>query len=495
MTSTPDGGRLIERDTRTRALRAGTSAPLVLVLAIASAIGLGAGACREDPPREHVRPLAGSAGAGAGGARAGSAGASGGPRDSSQRDGGSASDRAGATGGSGGGAGGTGTAAGSGRGGGAAFDAGALSTTPPFTKRGLLEAAGQCAMRHYDDFRARARALAEAVQVYADDPSAARADAARSAWAEAMASWQRAELFRFGPAAATPDPGAQNLRDHIYFFPAANACLVDQQIVSRAYAQPSFSASLASARGLSAIEYLLFHTSDSNACSASISINASGSWAALAGAELTQRRAQYAAAAAADVFARAIALVDAWEPGAGDFYAQLVQAGSGSDVFDMDHDAFNALTHALYYIEKEVKDIKLGTPLGYVPDCPNSPDTCPDAVESRYALRSTAHLRQNLVGLRNLFEGCGPGHTGLGFDDWLREVGAGDLAGRMLDAIAVAQQAVEALDPPLEAAIVTHPGEVEIVHTAVKAFTDLLKTEFLSVLDLEPPAAAVGDND
>jgi len=443
--------------------------------------------CRKAPPSETVK-AAGSqrggpnGGAAADGDRSGAidGGLSDRPRDR-DRDAASGDDGAGGTGG---------RSDRNGSGGDAAAE-----PTAPFTKAGLLRAVGDCAMAHYRDFETRARTLAQAAQAHADDPAALHAETAREAWLAAIASWQRAEQFRFGPAARTADPGGQNLRDEIYVFPLANACRVDLQIVDRTYASAAFPTSLSNARGLSAIEYLLFHSGSENACSPSIAINASGSWTALDSAELAQRRADYAAAAANDVLARATALVHAWEPVGGDFGAHLTAAGAGSAVFAMDQDALNAVSDALFYVEHEVKDLKLGWPLGLVPDCLNSPDPCPNDVESRHARVSTDHLRQNLGGFRDIFEGCGPGHSGLGFDDWLREVSADDLATRMLDALAGAQRAVDTLSPPLEDALVGDIDAALAVHSAVKALTDLLKTEFVTVLNLELPASAEGDND
>ena len=74
-------------------------------------------------------------------------------------------------------------------------------------------------------------------------------------------------------------------------------------------------------------------------------------------------------------------------------------------------------------------------------------------------------------------------------------VGASDLALSMSAATAAAQAAVEALDPPLEQAMYVDPSRVRALHTAIKAITDPLKTELVTVLNLDLPKAAEGDND
>jgi predicted lipoprotein len=454
--------------------------------------------CDEPPRNEHVRPFAPG---GSGRPRPdepmdGSAAPRPGDGDGGVRDGGGTGGAAGLDEGPVIGGGGSGGRTGeSGSGGGGQNDAEAAPDPDGFTKAVLLEAAGQCAIAHYRDFEPRAQALLEATQGYADNLDESHAEAAREAWRFAIASFERVELFRFGPMARSQtDPGGQNLRDEIYAFPLGNNCRVDQQIVARTYEGAGFASTLAGSRGLSALEYLLFYTGTSNACPPSDDING-GPWAALSASELAQRRADYAAAAAADVLARTSALIEAWDPDGGDFYAQLTEAGAGSTVYPIDQDALNAVSDGMFYVENEVKDLKLGWPLGRVPECANSPNPCPNSVESRYALASTDHLRQNLLAFRKLFQGCGPDFSGAGFDDWLHRVGAGDLSDRMLEALTGAENAVAVLDPPLEQALYSDLTEASGVHAAVKGMTDLLKTEFVTVLNLELPEGLEGDND
>lgn len=362
-----------------------------------------------------------------------------------------------------------------------------------FTKRGLLEAAARCAFQSYEAFAQRAQALAEAVTQYADSPNGDRLGSARTAFIEAMREFQRLELFRLGPAARSMEPGGQDLRDLMYSFPQTNRCQVDRHLVSRTYAT-NFDNLLFNARGLAALEYLLFNSSLDNVCSAITDINAAGSWTELSEEELKSRRAEYAKVLAQDVRKRAEALVQAWSPGGGNFTQQFVEAGNGSQVYSSQQAALNALSHALFYVEKEVKDYKLGWPLGMVAECISG--HCPDAAESPYARRSLDSIAQNLHAFRLIFEGCQEAYAGFGFDDWLRAANPdGDLDRRMLEALKSAQQSVAEFQGSLEDAFYDNPDAARHLHAAVKGVTDLLKTEFITVLNLELPMTAEGDND
>lgn len=364
-----------------------------------------------------------------------------------------------------------------------------------FSRRALLEATAACFVASYDDLRERARALEAAAERWAAAPDDdAASAAARTAWFEAALVFQRVELMRVGPLARAMDPGGRDLRDTLYAYPIDNPCAVDQRIVSEAYRDGALGAQPISARGFAALEYLLFYVGRSNACAAGIGINVSGSWAALGDDALRARRAAYAAAAAQDLRARADEVVEAWSQESPSFRSQFVGAGSGGSLYPDEQSALNGVSNAMFYVEKELKDYKLGWPLGLTPECLTG-GTCPEAVESPYARVSTSFMRENLRAFRQVFQGCGPGFAGLGFDDWLDAVGATDLKLRMLAGLSAAEAAVDELSPPMEDAIVSAPAAVLGVHTALKQLTDLLKTEFVSALDLELPMTSEGDND
>jgi predicted lipoprotein len=434
--------------------------------ALIAAIVLSSGACRKAAPDEVVdagrttspkQPVT-TAGAGGSGGATGS-----------------------------GGTGGAGTADGGGSAGGAGTGA---RPTAPFSKAALLSAVADCAMDRYREFHE----LAVMLDDKSHGPGLAMVDfaALRDAWLVVMAKWEEVELFRFGPMARATDPGGRDIRDQIYGWPLVNRCGIDERLVSRGYDAPDFGTSLINVRGLAAFEYVAFYEGSDNGCSDFSTINAHGTWAALGSHGIAQRKLEYAAAVSHDIAVHAGALVSAWAPTGGNFRSELVGAGTVSATFSSEQKALNAVSDALFYIELEAKDWKLGRPLG-LGDC--GAPLCPEALESLYARQSTAHLAHNLTGFRKIFQGCETGYGGFGFDDWLRAVGASDLADRMLAALTRADEAVKALDPPLEQALATDPAKAMAVYDAFKGLTDLLKADFITVLNLELPKPTVGDND
>lgn len=360
-----------------------------------------------------------------------------------------------------------------------------------FSKRSLLTAAADCASWHYCQFEAAAAALDDAVGTYVASANDESLATARSAWREAMLAWGGAELFQFGPAGSRADDpyyGA-SFRDRIYAWPSASRCRVEEQVVSQAY-QSGFDAVLVGAKGLYALEYLLFYEGSDTACAPTSAARAG--WDALAAEELEQRKRAYAGAVSRDVLSLARELRSIWHPSGGNFRQTFIDAvGYDTPGSDADQEALNIVAWSLVYGEKEVKDWKVGPFTGKM--LPLAPV---DGFEAPHAGLAQPLTVANLEGLRGLYQGCGDAGEGLGFDDWLVAANHGDLALAIDAAMATAIDAVRAFPPFSEA---SEEQFATLYDTGVKPLTDLLKNDLLagngSALNLSLPASAAADND
>jgi len=324
-------------------------------------------------------------------------------------------------------------------------------------------------------------------------PDAGGRDEAQTAWREVMSIWQELEMMQFGPLGASLSVmGGQDLRARIYSWPLLNRCEVDRQTIGESYDDPDALAQTAGAPiGLWAVEYLLFTEDPGNNCAPFDPINQDGTWESMA-EMIPQRRLTYAASLSTLVRRRAEELVDAWSPAGGNFIEELTNPARSGSVYDTAQEGLNAISDAMYYLSKETEDMKLGTPLG-ITGC--SAEQCPEALESQWALQSKEHVIANLRGFELLFLGGDPGGDDLGFDDLLRDMGANDVADDMANAITGAITATEAVPGRFRDALTQDEAAMIAVHTALISVTDILKSDFLSVLDLEAPNRAAGDND
>lgn len=335
----------------------------------------------------------------------------------------------------------------------------------------------------FEAFEARAGALVTAVDAWCATPDdAALRSAAQDAWRAAAVEWQKAELMQIGPA-------MMERHDTIYSWPLVNTCAVDQDVMLR-WNDPAaydISTRLTNRRGLPALEYVLFAPSLAATCPPQ---TAPPGWDALSEADRLAARCGYAAVAAADLAVQAGALVDAWSTGG--YLDAFIASGDSGGAFSSAHEALNAVSDALFILDTDVKDMKLGEPAGIADNsCATVQEPCLADIEARVSGHSKQNIRANLDGFRLVFTGG----EGLGFDDFLVAVNAADLATQMLADVDAAIAAVDAIPGTLEEAVQNDRDAVVAAHTAVRVVTDNLKSQFLTVLALDIPDAVATDND
>lgn len=343
----------------------------------------------------------------------------------------------------------------------------------------------------YKSFVQKADALVAATKTWADDPTAEHRQATQTAWEDAMNTWQRIEVYQVGPLGIMGTvAGGEDLRDEVYSWPLTNPCRVDQEIVANRFGDPqAFKSQLANVRGLDALGYLLLNEGTQNSCAPNSSINKDGQWAELDAAELDARRAKYANTLAVLIKGHADELVQYWDGGFLNTYTK-----ANNDIYPSYQEALNATSDALFYVEKEAKDMKLGWSAGITKPCEG--DACLKELELAFARTNKAHIVENLKAFQMVYLGNVPGEEDKpGFDDLLQGVGSSELDAQMQKRITDAIVAVEAINGSLYDAIKNNDPTVEAAYNAMKALTDLMRTQFISVLDLELPKRAEGDND
>lgn len=313
------------------------------------------------------------------------------------------------------------------------------------------------------------------------------ATASQEAFRTAWTAWQRIEVMQVGPlgrVGAVVGGGARH--DEIYsWWEVVSPCLVDQQLVSGSYERASFfEESGVDVYGLDALEYLLFHPA-TNACPGGNPINAEGTWDALVADNFDAARAAYAARLTDRIATEAAALQEELA----DFRSKLLSAGEQGSEFASAQAAIDDLYAALFYVELRTKDRKLAVPLGLHISC--TTDTCPTRVESRWAGMSMQHVATNFDQALLVFSGA----DGTGFDDMLRNAGAAELATQFETEVIAARDAAAGFSGDLADAVVNDPARVRAVYDLVKAATDTLKTDIVTVLNVRVPEEGAGDND
>jgi len=310
---------------------------------------------------------------------------------------------------------------------------------------------------------------------------------AQAAFVDTMKIWQELEVMQIGPAASSLSAVAgEDIRDEIYSWPTVNACRIDQVTSAEEWNDGGFfDATQVNAYGLDAIDYLL-HAQPESECPSQVTPISDGLWDALGEDGVAANRANLALALAEGIRSEAVALQEAWSVDGQDFSGQL--ALNDATPYASSQEALNAVFDGLFYLETMTKDTKLAAPLaqaakGEVPE--------EDEVEGSWSGTGLDGIAGNLSGFGLLFTGG----EGTGFDDLLTDLGHGDLSEQVIADIAGALEAVEAVELPLHEAVLEQPEQIDALYAAVKNVTDVLKGDLATVLSLQIPSEAAGDND
>jgi len=362
------------------------------------------------------------------------------------------------------------------------------STTGPTRSEVTAALATNVILESTRSLETAAIALETATAAYAAAPSdTGLRDAARMAWRSFEHVWQRAQVYQVGPLGSSFETaGGLSIRDQIDSWPLLNTCGIDTETEQKSYENPSTFASIAvNRRGVSAMEYLLFGATASHTCASTFD----GAWSAIG--DLEARRAAYVAAIAVVVHTQATRLRNEWEPSGSNFVANFTGTAG---IYSSTNQALNAISDALFYIDLTTKDAKVGIPAGLDAQCASS--SCPGSVESRFAGASLAHVRDNLLGFRAVIVGGEIGNeVALGFDDLLIGIGQGSVAAMLVSEIDEAIATIDGTTQTLEWLVVNDAAAAMTIYLELKGVSDLLKTQFVALLDLTVPATAAADND
>lgn len=316
---------------------------------------------------------------------------------------------------------------------------------------------------------------------------------AQDSWRTAMNHWQYAEVMQLSPLLI----GDGALRDNIYSWPTQNTCGVDLDVTyfkeGTINGKPYDIASrTASRKSLVALEYLLFNDNLDHTCTGSTQPvdwnNQTDTYRKIA-------RCEYAAEVAKDIIVNSETLLTQWLGNNDDIvgYAnELKAAGESGSEFASAHEAVNKLSDALFYMDKMTKSAKLAKPLGIdLNECGSQ--ACPEVVESKFSHHSLENIRNNIQAFKQFIQGSGT--DGIGFRDYLIDVGDQSTADSLDADIEQVLTSTQAYQASLGETLVSNPDQVDQTHTEVKNITDKLKSDFITSLSLELPATAAGDND
>lgn len=331
----------------------------------------------------------------------------------------------------------------------------ALTDNPSdaFNRREMLEnVADNIILPSFAELQTKVNALNSEVNLFAQTPSEATLQSARTAWEEAYLAWQYANGFNFGPTQTSNG----TLFQRAGVFPV-NASQIETFIASRAFNNDLSR----DTRGFNAIEYLLYD---------SVSVGE------VVGKFSNVDRCQYLQTITSELKATVDAVVTGWQP----YRAEFV-SNAGTDVGSSTSLLFNSFVENF----ESIKNFKLGVPLGRRP---GQTQAEPTRVEAFYSGKSIRFMREHLKAVEELYYGVGRnGANGVGFAEYLQSVPSGrELISQTEAQLVAVKQALNALsaDARLSNLIVTNFTQVDALHTELQRHTRFFKSEMASLLSL-----------
>jgi predicted lipoprotein len=324
------------------------------------------------------------------------------------------------------------------------------------TRRVLLKGLGeQIFVPRYVEFEERTAEIDSRVGELCDDPNEDTLAAARDAWWASRAPWKRNEAVAFGPYASPDSFGAA-----IDFWPC-RAPSVDAVLAATDPIDPDLLG--AAAKGLPALEYLIYDPA--------VDVVAESSPGS--------RRCEYLAAVSSRLAEDASSIREAWDPAAGDFLGELVEAGRGSKTYDSIEMALGEVVNRLVYDLEAVRGEKLGVPLGStaggVPQ--------PASAESRFSGRSIEDVRDSLRGVEEVCFGADVDNA-QSLVGYLEGIGRDDLGPELREAFEASYGALDAIPEPLTTAVVENPELVQAAADAIGVVQRLIQTDVINAMGL-----------
>lgn len=331
-----------------------------------------------------------------------------------------------------------------------------------FDRKGMLtNISTNIIISGYTAYASATAGLDAAISAFTSAPDATSLTAAQTAFKAAYKQWQAVSVFEIGPAAQI------QLRVNTNTYPA-DINQITSNITSKTY-NPDLLANL-SAKGLPAIDYLLFGTgADNTAILAQFTTGTNAAYSKT-----------YLAALSAELKANAATVLAAWN---GAYKTTFINA-DGTDVGS----SVGQLTNQLVFDYETLKNYEIGIPAGIQ----SGGTTFPQKVQAYYSKISAQLVLAHLQAIQGIYMGA----NGSGFDDYLVKVNAKYNNGSLNDAIvaqfASATTKLQALSDPLSANIQTNNTAVVAAYTELQKLTVLLKTDMTSSLGI---LITYGDND
>ncbi|MCC6601384.1 MAG: imelysin family protein [Crocinitomicaceae bacterium] len=337
---------------------------------------------------------------------------------------------------------------------------GGQSAVDSFDKAALLANTGEnIILPAYERFRNSVDTLSQLQQNFISAPTEISLLELRTGFINSYKAYQWISTFEFGPA------DTEVARAHFNTFPC------DTSEINTKIAAGNFNFSTIAdldTQGFPALDFLLYGKNGNiSEIIGKFTIDANAG-----------NRKLYLNAVVEDVWQRASAIYNAWNPSGGN-YLQTFRSSTGNDVGS----SLGLLVNQLNFDFEILKNARIGIPLGKKSMGVPLPDKC----EALYSKQSLLLAQEHLKSVENIFLGRDKnGNNGIGFDDYLENIDAQYSSGSLSTAIKyrfeTAKTKLAAITGTLDDAVINNPGPVDQAYAELQQLVVLLKVDMPSAM-------------
>jgi putative iron-regulated protein len=327
-----------------------------------------------------------------------------------------------------------------------------ITTTDQTTLEGqvLTDFSNDLVNPNYQDIQLKASIMNDAVTTFVASSTDQNLAAVQLSWRNTRAAWESCEGFLFGPV--EDDSYDPDMDD----WPVDKTRLDSLLASSNALTVGDITPLETTLKGFHAIEYIIFGVGSTRKA-----------------ADINPRDKEYLVSLTQSLYNTTTALRNSWDPAAGNYTAQVINAGKGSATYNSRQAVFIALVGSMADICNEVANEKMQTPF-VAKDSTLS--------ESSFSHNSINDFTHNIAGIKNAYLSSYTTSTG---NHSLSELVAAKNASlnntllSQMDAAVASFSAFASLNVTFEKAIYTQRSTVQQVQKTINTLETTLHDQLL----------------
>lgn len=313
----------------------------------------------------------------------------------------------------------------------------------------------QLVIPNLKDLNEEATELDAAINTFLTDTTAANLKEAQEEWYDTREAWEQSEAMLFGPVVDN------NFDPRIDSWPVDFTAIQEVWNSGNEFNQDYINGLADELKGFHPIEFLLFGQNGD----------------AAKGDFVDARKVEYLKAMSLNLKRITDSLYTDWNPAAGNYGQQLIEAGSSSNKYNSKQAVMIEITNAMAGIVSEVGETKLAGPFGN-----SASEADPTAAESPFSQNSFTDFTNNIIGAQNVYLGGYDDDAGIGISAFVSKYNK-NLDAQIKAKFKTVINNLKSYDAvPFGEAIINNRSQVQASIDALEDLKNILDTDLITLI-------------